>query len=259
MTSDRGAAAGARGRRGRGADRRAARYAVRAVVAVLALAGLTVGGSAIATPPGGRSGLPEAASTTHSSYAAPSPYAALAPYEAPSPYEALAPYETLLAHPALSPYTALAPYEAPASQTLRAPALARAPRNAAATRAAVVRLVNRERAKAGCRPVRAHRTVTKAAQRHSDHMAREGSLSHRERGGSGPGSRLSAVGYDWRRAGENIARGQRGAAEVVRAWARSPEHQVVLADCAFRHAGVGINSGTDDRGPWWTLLLARPL
>ncbi|MEV5593928.1 CAP domain-containing protein [Streptomyces sp. NPDC052496] len=143
-----------------------------------------------------------------------------------------------------------------ASHGLRVPAL---PRNVTATRAAVIRLVNRERAKAGCRPVRAHRTVTEAAQRHSDHMARDGSLSHRERGGSGPGSRLSAVGYDWRRAGENIARGQRGAAEVVRAWARSPEHRVVLADCAFRHAGVGINSGTDDRGPWWTLLLARPM
>ncbi|MFK8848074.1 CAP domain-containing protein [Streptomyces sp. Ac-502] len=228
MTAGRGAAAGPRVRRGRGADRRTARYAVRAVVAVLALAGLTVGGAAAAKPPGGRSGLPEAA------------------------YTALSSYETLLTHPALSPYAA------PDSRALRAPGTARAPGNAATTRAAVVRLVNRERAKAGCRPVRTHRTVTKAAQRHSDHMAREGSLSHRERGGSGPGSRLSAVGYDWRRAGENIARGQQGAAEVVRAWARSPEHQVVLADCAFRHAGVGINSGTDDRGPWWTLLLARP-
>ncbi|MFH8345135.1 CAP domain-containing protein [Streptomyces sp. NPDC018045] len=154
---------------------------------------------------------------------------------------------------------ALAAQAAHGTHALEAPALTRLPRNAGATRKAVVRLVNRERAKAGCRPVRAHRTVTKAAQRHSDHMAREGSLSHREHGGSGPGSRLSAVGYDWRRAGENIARGQRGAAEVVQAWAHSPEHQVVLADCAFRHAGVGINSGTDDRGPWWTLLLARPV
>ncbi|MEU2794468.1 CAP domain-containing protein [Streptomyces sp. NPDC007100] len=135
---------------------------------------------------------------------------------------------------------------------------AQAVRTAETTRATVIRLVNRERAKAGCRPVRAHRTVTRAAQRHSDHMAREGALSHRERGGSGPGSRLSAVGYDWRRAGENIARGQRGAAAVTRAWIRSPEHREVLADCSFRHAGVGVNGGTGGRGPWWTLLLATP-
>ncbi|WP_158712139.1 CAP domain-containing protein [Streptomyces rimosus] len=137
-------------------------------------------------------------------------------------------------------------------------AVARVPRNVEATRQAVIRLVNRERARAGCRPVRSHRTVTEAAQRHSGHMARDDSLSHRERGGSGPGNRLSAVGYDWRRAGEDIARGQRGAAEVVRDWARSPEHRVVLTDCAFRHAGVGIDTGTDGRGPWWTLLLAVP-
>ncbi|GCD36092.1 hypothetical protein OEIGOIKO_03847 [Streptomyces chrestomyceticus JCM 4735] len=229
MLAGRGAVAGARGCRGRGAGRRTGWYAVRAVVAVLVLAGLTVGGSAVATPPDGKpEELPNTAYTVFASHGA------------------------LLEHPALPPYAA------PAAQTLRAPGSARTPRNAAAIRAAVIQLVNRERMAAGCRSVRAHRTVTEAAQRHSDHMAREDSLSHRERGGSGPGSRLSAVGYDWRRAGENIARGQRDAAEVVRAWAHSPEHRVVLADCAFRHAGVGINSGTGDRGPWWTLLLARP-
>ncbi|MFD7663134.1 CAP domain-containing protein [Streptomyces sp. NPDC059788] len=214
-----------RGAGGRGAGRRAGWYGVRAVAAVLVLTGLTVGGPALATPAGARPGLPDATRAAHAEHAA---------------------------------RAALAPHAARKERAVRAPGAAHVPRDVEATRAAVVRLVNRERARAGCRPVRAHRTVTRAAQRHSDHMARDGSLSHRERGGSGPGSRLSAVGYDWRRAGENIARGQRGAAEVVRAWARSPEHRVVLADCTFRHAGVGVNSGTADRGPWWTLLLALP-
>ncbi|OKH99710.1 hypothetical protein A6A06_21730 [Streptomyces sp. CB02923] len=221
------------GSTGGSAGRSTARATVAAVamMAVLALAGLAAGGPAVATSPGVRPGLPDAA------------------YTAPA------------SHTARTPQAAPARQAAQEIRAVRAPGAARTarvPRNVVAVRAAVVRLVNRERAKAGCLPVRAHRTVTKAAQRHSDHMSREDSLSHRERGGSGPGNRLSAVGYDWRRAGENIARGQRGAAEVVRAWTRSPEHRVVLADCAFRHAGVGINSGTADRGPWWTLLLARP-
>ncbi|MEU3541175.1 CAP domain-containing protein [Streptomyces paromomycinus] len=236
------------------------------MVAVLVLAGLTVGGSAVATPPDGgpRPGLPDAAYAALSSHGMLEPQGALEHQGVPEPQGVLEPqvalesHGALLSHWALLAHPARPPYAAPAAQTLRAPGSAHVPRNASVTRTAVIQLVNRERAKAGCRSVRAHRTVTKAAQRHSDHMAREDSLSHRERGGSGPGSRLSAVGYDWRRAGENIARGQRDAAEVVRAWAHSPEHRVVLADCAFRHAGVGINSGTDDRGPWWTLLLARP-
>ncbi len=233
---------------------------MRAVVAVLVLAGLTVGGSAVATPPDGRPrpGLPDAAYAALSSHGVLESQGMLEPYRVLEPQGVLEAHGALLSHWALPAHPARPPYAAPAERTLRAPGSARAPRNAAAIRTAVIRLVNRERAAAGCRSVRAHRTVTKAAQRHSDHMAREDSLSHRERGGSGPGSRLSAVGYGWRRAGENIARGQRDAAEVVRAWALSPEHRVVLADCAFRHAGVGINSGTGDRGPWWTLLLARP-
>ncbi|MGW7553880.1 CAP domain-containing protein [Streptomyces rimosus] len=218
----------ASGRCGRAAGQRTGWYAVRALVALLVLAGLMVGSRALATPPDGRTvAIP------------PDVRAVAAPPGG----------DTLAAPPGAS----LAAHDVQAAH-----AAARLPRNVEATRQAVIRLVNRERARAGCRPVRSHRTVTEAAQRHSGHMARDDSLSHRERGGSGPGNRLSAVGYDWRRAGEDIARGQRGAAEVVRDWVRSPEHRVVLTDCAFRHAGVGIDTGTDGRGPWWTLLLAVP-
>ncbi len=205
-------------------------------MAVLILAGLMVGSRALATPPDVRT---VAAPPDVRTVAAPSGRAMAAP-----------PGGDTLAAPPGAP---LAAHDVQAAH-----AAARLPRNVEATRQAVIRLVNRERARAGCRPVRSHRTVTEAAQRHSGHMARDDSLSHRERGGSGPGNRLSAVGYDWRRAGEDIARGQRGAAEVVRDWTRSPEHRVVLTDCTFRHAGVGIDTGTDGRGPWWTLLLAVP-
>ncbi|KOT50941.1 hypothetical protein ADK43_33010 [Streptomyces rimosus subsp. rimosus] len=227
----------ASGRRGRAAGQRTGWYAVRALVALLILAGLMVGSRALATPPGGRTVA--APPDVRTVAAPPSGRAMAAPPGG----------DTLAAPPGAS----LAAQDVQAAH-----AAARLPRNVEATRQAVIRLVNRERARAGCRPVRSHRTVTEAAQRHSGHMARDDSLSHRERGGSGPGNRLSAVGYDWRRAGEDIARGQRGAAEVVRDWANSPEHRVVLTDCAFRHAGVGIDTGTDGRGPWWTLLLAVP-
>ncbi|MBO8195095.1 CAP domain-containing protein [Streptomyces oryzae] len=118
----------------------------------------------------------------------------------------------------------------------------------------VLRLVNAERVRAQCRGVVKHGALRRAAQRHSARMAHAHVLSHTRAGDSGPGRRVAAEGYRFRRVGENLARGQWNAAEVVRAWMRSPEHRATLTNCAYRHAGVGVSSGRG--GPWWTLLLA---
>ncbi|WP_369202384.1 CAP domain-containing protein [Streptomyces sp. PU-14G] len=122
------------------------------------------------------------------------------------------------------------------------------------TPAEVLRLVNRERVEAGCPEVDEHRALTRAAQRHSVSMARTRVLSHDQPGEPGPGRRVTAEGYRWKRVGENVARGQRAAAEVVRVWMRSRKHRATLTTCAFRDAGVGVVRGA--RGPWWTLVLA---
>ncbi|MFL0397275.1 CAP domain-containing protein [Streptomyces albus] len=122
--------------------------------------------------------------------------------------------------------------------------------------ARVLRLVNEERARAGCPGVRFDRAVARAAQRHSVHMARTRTLAHEQPAGADPGRRLAAEGYRWKRVGETIARGQRSPAGVVRAWMHSAEHRTPLTTCAYRDAGVGISRGA--RGPWWTLLLASP-
>ncbi|MFI8853331.1 CAP domain-containing protein [Streptomyces sp. 891-h] len=120
--------------------------------------------------------------------------------------------------------------------------------------AKVLRLVNVERTRARCPRVREHSALRRAAQRHSARMARARQLSHTRPEHAGPGRRLAREGYRFRRVGENIARGQRSAAAVVRAWMRSPKHRATLTNCAFREAGVGVSGGPG--GPWWALMLA---
>ncbi|MFH8569475.1 CAP domain-containing protein [Streptomyces sp. NPDC017993] len=118
----------------------------------------------------------------------------------------------------------------------------------------VLRLINRVRAEADCPPVRENPALSRAAQSHSDHMAGVQALSHTGSTGTDPGSRLTDQGYRWSRAGENIARGQRGPGAVVRAWRKSHKHHTILVTCAFRDAGVGVQGGR--HGPWWTAVFA---
>ncbi|UNT00277.1 CAP domain-containing protein [Streptomyces tubbatahanensis] len=159
--------------------------------------------------------------------------------------------------PAWSPSWQPGPGGGPAPARPRLPSRPGKPSRPAAlvgAPAEVLRLVNKERVEAGCPEVDENRALTRAAQRHSVSMARTRVLSHDQPGESGPGRRVAAEGYRWKRVGENVARGQRAAAEVVRAWMRSPKHRATLTTCAFRDAGVGVVSGA--RGPWWTLVLA---
>ena len=120
----------------------------------------------------------------------------------------------------------------------------------------VLRLINRVRADADCPPVRENPALSRAARSHSDDMADAQSLSHTGSAGTDPGGRLTDQGYRWSRAGENIARGQRGPAAVVRAWRESSKHHTILVTCAFRDAGVGVQDGR--QGPWWTAIFAAP-
>ncbi|MET9859864.1 CAP domain-containing protein [Streptomyces smyrnaeus] len=125
---------------------------------------------------------------------------------------------------------------------------------AAPSRADVLALVNAERARVGCPVVAENAALRRAAQRHSTRMARARVLSHTRPEHAGPGRRVAREGYRFRRVGENLARGQWHAADVVRTWMRSPKHRASLTNCSFRDAGVGVSRGRG--GPWWTLLLA---
>ncbi|MFF3013260.1 CAP domain-containing protein [Streptomyces sp. NPDC057939] len=121
---------------------------------------------------------------------------------------------------------------------------------------AVLALVNKERATAGCGPLTANSKLNAAARAYSDTMASSGVMSHTGPDGSTMTSRVEAAGYAWSRLGENIARGQADADAVMKAWMNSSGHRANILNCAFREIGIGVHKG--DGGPWWTQNFGAP-
>ncbi|MER5884039.1 sigma-70 family RNA polymerase sigma factor [Streptomyces sp. NPDC001941] len=114
----------------------------------------------------------------------------------------------------------------------------------------VTRIVNAERARNGCGPVRQNARLDAAAQGHSRDMRARDFFDHTNPDGAGPGERVTAAGYRWSTYGENIARGQQSPESVMESWMNSPGHRANILNCSFKEIGVGIEQG--DGGPWWT-------
>ncbi|MFI2508510.1 CAP domain-containing protein [Streptomyces sp. NPDC018972] len=115
--------------------------------------------------------------------------------------------------------------------------------------AEVLRLVNAERAKAGCSPVTEDSALTGLATAFSDDMAARGFFDHTDPDGGTPWDRAKAAGIG-NLGGENIARGQADAEAVMQAWMDSPGHKANILNCDFKTLGVGVHMGSG--GPWWT-------
>ncbi|GHH14565.1 CAP domain-containing protein [Streptomyces lanatus] len=117
----------------------------------------------------------------------------------------------------------------------------------------VVDLTNRERTRAGLRPLSADPTLTTAAQAYSTDMATRAFYSHTSPEGTQPWDRAAAAGSRMRAIGENIACGQRSAAEVVEGWMNSPGHRANILKPDFTHIGIGF-AGGGPAGTYWTQL-----
>ncbi|MFJ8695986.1 CAP domain-containing protein [Streptomyces roseolilacinus] len=120
---------------------------------------------------------------------------------------------------------------------------------AVAAEAAVIDLVNQERAKVGCSPVRASTELGDLARAFSQDMAARGFFSHTDPDGDGPWERASQAGVEGL-GGENIARGQADAAAVMESWMNSDGHRANILNCDFTRLGVGVHIAGG--GPWWT-------
>ncbi|WP_413759111.1 CAP domain-containing protein [Streptomyces sp. MMBL 11-3] len=119
----------------------------------------------------------------------------------------------------------------------------------ATAEAAVLTLVNEERAKAGCSPVTASSSLAALAESFSKDMAARDFFDHTDPDGATPWDRAEAAGVSGL-GGENIARGQADAAAVMEAWMNSPGHRANILNCDFKTLGVGAHFASG--GPWWT-------
>lgn len=117
----------------------------------------------------------------------------------------------------------------------------------------VVGLTNRERTRAGLPPLGVDPLLARAAQAYSTDMAVRAFYSHTSPEGTQPWDRAAAAGSTRRSIGENIACGQRSAAEVVEGWMNSPGHRANILKPGFTHIGIGF-AGGGPAGTYWTQL-----
>jgi uncharacterized protein YkwD len=127
--------------------------------------------------------------------------------------------------------------------------LAPAAGNLPKVRTAVLCLHNRDRSARGLAPLRQHARLRKAAERHAADMVAGGYFSHDAPSGADMVDRILGTGYargaGWS-LGENIGYGTgplATAAEIHRAWMRSPGHKANIVKPEFREIGIGIALG----------------
>lgn len=103
----------------------------------------------------------------------------------------------------------------------------------------VVRRTNAERVKGGCDPLKHDARLRRAAFGHSADMAENDYFDHDSQDGRDMVDRIRATGFTGSALAENIAMGQRSAAEVVQGWMNSDGHRQNIMNCSYTLIGVG--------------------
>lgn len=90
-------------------------------------------------------------------------------------------------------------------------------------------------------PLRVDARLVEAARAHAADMAANAYFAHDSQDGRSPFTRMAQAGYSGFAAAENIAAGQRSAAEVVEGWRTSPGHCRNLYDADLNEVGLGYH------------------
>lgn len=117
----------------------------------------------------------------------------------------------------------------------------------------VVRLTNAFRSQQGLPPLAVSPQLEAAAEAHGRDMARRGFFSHTGSDGSSAGRRAKRQGYRYCLIAENIAKGQKSPAQVMRSWTGSKGHR---RNMLLRKASeIGV---IRQAGDIWVMVLGTP-
>ena len=112
----------------------------------------------------------------------------------------------------------------------------------------ILQLTNNERTSRGLDPLQMDDRLDRAANLHTDEMVRADKMDHQLPGEAKLGDRVTATGYDWNYAKENIAAGYTTPEDVVAGWMSSTTgHREAILDPEFTHIGIGYESAPDNR------------
>ncbi|MCX6360069.1 MAG: CAP domain-containing protein [Armatimonadetes bacterium] len=120
----------------------------------------------------------------------------------------------------------------------------------------VVYLTNLERRRAGLPPLKSNPALAKAAMDHARNMAASGFFEHTDPQGRDPSERARAAGYP-EGCGENIAMGQRGPADSIASWMRSPGHKGNILGKDYREMGAGFARSGKGVAYWVQMFAGR--
>jgi uncharacterized protein YkwD len=120
--------------------------------------------------------------------------------------------------------------------------------NIALVRAAVLCLVNQERAQNGRTPLTINPRLERAAEGHCVELVAEDYFAHVSPSGETPVQRIAATGYvpspaDGYAIGENLAWGTLSLSTpkaIVAAWIASPEHLANILESQYTETGIGV-------------------
>ena len=115
--------------------------------------------------------------------------------------------------------------------------------------AEVVKAHNRIRADAKLPSLAVSPKLEEAARRHAKDMAAHDKMTHKGSDGSSSVDRIAAQGYQYRRAGENIAAGRFTIDALMKGWMDSPPHKRNILG-SFSQIGVAYATAENGKRYW---------
>ncbi len=121
----------------------------------------------------------------------------------------------------------------------------------------VIELTNIQREKYGLEPLAHNWELSRVARFKSEDMRDRQYFSHTSPTYGSPFTMMKNFGINYTAAGENIAKGQDTAQEVVTAWMNSEGHRKNILNTNYTHIGVGY--AIDSNGvKYWTQMFIKP-
>ena len=114
---------------------------------------------------------------------------------------------------------------------------------AAVIQSEILALTNAERAQNSVGTLKENTMLSHSAQAKADDMAARGYFAHQGPDGKQPWSWITAAGYNYRYAGENLAVRFVDSRDVVVAWMASPTHRANIVKHNYTEVGVGLAQG----------------
>ncbi|MDD2181232.1 MAG: LysM peptidoglycan-binding domain-containing protein [Bacilli bacterium] len=137
-----------------------------------------------------------------------------------------------------------------------APSVPGTPSNQRSLEEEVIRLVNIERERVGRSPLTENPKISNLARTKSQDFINNDYFAHNSPTYGTPFNMLRSFGISFSAAAENIASGQRTAADVMNSWMNSSGHRSNILNPTYNQIGVGV--ARDNNGNlYWTQMFIR--